>query len=557
MQYFISRGDLYALQLTTLNSSLTRLTPINRDRDNTDDTDTNPFLIPDSGSGLNTADFLLPEPSGAQQYVYTIHHRHAFIAVGQYIIELLLNTDTPNYHRIRIGHTALKLEARTVADETYLFVLYETNNRGYVATYRKYSNRNWGKYGRYDVLVYSPEWFDITKMSNIIFFSADDWHYSYKVTYIAVAVGHTIYFKEILDSFEFSIAIPEPCNRILSINFNEVKQTLFVVCTNITFYFSYLDYQIYTSGLWNRTGLTDFSDDGRIAAIATNHSGGMTTVTIHGLNFEPISDHDETVYEFHHFHHVASRSLIIIGDFVTASKTLHYYCYIEQMQYGIVCISVERALQNVRNEGIINDATFILPNTHAVLCSSTKSCPVMYSHREILAVQVNVCEQDQECVNIAMFFNMSSLENFANVTDVSLDMLAFKADTHPILISPPRNKTLIKPHATKTVSAITSTTVESSTPQKTPSVLPPLNHWPTLNTPANNSTATNTELADLLETCQSDLVITSDAYSQLLSVTITLCVCFSVAMLITILILVGLICYNRKEKSHACKDCKN
>ena len=64
--------------------------------------------------------------------------------------------------------------------------------------------------------------------------------------------------------------------------------------------------------------------DGRIAAIATNHSGGMTTVTIHGLHFEPVLDRDEEVYEFHHFHHVASRSLIIRGEFVTKRCFITY-----------------------------------------------------------------------------------------------------------------------------------------------------------------------------------------------------------------------------------------
>ena len=552
MQYFLSRGELYALHITTTNASLTRLTPVNRD--SATDQYTNPFILPDSvGSGLNSTE-LLPDYSEMQQYVYTVYNHHAFVAVGQYIIELLLNTDTPNYHRIHIGHSALQIEARNFADETYLFVLYETNSRGYVASYRKYSNRNWGKQGQHDVLVYTPEWFDLSKMSNIIFFSADDWHYSYKVTYVAVAVGHTIYFKEILDSFEFSIAVPEPCNRILSINFNEVKQTLFVVCTNITYYFSYLDYQIYTSGLWNRTGLTQFSHDGRIAAIATNHSGGMTTVTIHGLHFEPVLDRDEEVYEFHHFHHVASRSLIIRGEFVTVFHNLHYYCYIEQMQYGIVCINVERALMNVRNEGIIDDATLILPNTHTVLCASTKDCPVMYSHKEVLVVQVRVCEHDQACVTLGMLFNMSSLENFANLTDVSLDMLAYKTDPKPLLISPPQNNSLfhstaVRPLPTHTKSSTASYNIPLHTPAREPD-------RPTLLTPANtDSAAANVEIAELLETCQNDLIATDTAYNQLLTVTIALCVCFCVAMVVTILILVGLICFNRREKSRACKNC--
>ena len=552
VQYFISGGELYALEITTKNTSLTRLTPINRDSVTTESS-TNPFLVPETGSGLNIAPDLLQELSSTpQQYVYTVDGHHAYIAVGQAVIVLLLNTETPNYHRIEIGQTPLKLEARDLGGEKYLFVLYETNSRGYVSAYRKYSNGNWGKQGQYNLLVYSPQWFDLSQMSNILFVSADDYHYSYKVTYVALAVGNIVYFKELLDFFEFTIPTPEPCSQIVSIEFNEVKQTLFIVCTNITFYFSYLDYQLYTSSLWNRTGHVSFAHDGRVAAIATNHSGGMTTVTIHGLNFEPSGDEDERVYEFQHFHHVASRSLIIHGEFVTASKNLHYYCYIEQMESGIVCINVELALVNVRNEGIINDATLVLPNTHAVLCPSTKECPVMYSHDEMLVVEVRVCEQGTGCVGLAMIFNMSSLENIANLTHVSLDMLAYKADTQPIIISPSTNTTTpvrssaATPKATKTFnSAVSTSTSVIQTPVSVASE----------STPTTTVSSTdNMDMAKLLDTCQSDLALIDTAYSRLLTVTIALCVCFSTAMVVTILILVALICCNKRGTTKT-KDC--
>ena len=462
--------------------------------------------------------------------------------MGQAVVVLLLNTKTPNYHRIDIGETPLQLEARELDGEKYLFVLYETNSRGYVSAYRKYSNGNWGKQGQYDLLVYSPQLFNLSQMSNILFVSADDYHYSYKVTYVALAVGHTVYFKEILDSFDFTISAPEPCNQIVSIEYNEVKQTLFIVCTNITFYFSYLDYQLYTSGLWNRTGLVSFAHDGRIAAIVTNHSGGMTTVTIHGLNFQPSQDTNERVYEFQHFHHVASRSLIIHGEFVTPSRNLHYYCYIEQMEFGIVCINVERALVNVRNEGIVNDAALILPNTHAVLCPSTKECPLMYSHHEILVVQVRVCERDTACVTLAMIFNMSSLDNIANLTHASLDMLAYKADPEPITISAPSptqtSSSEITPIATKASKSAASkySTLLLQTPVLVASE------------PTILSTTDTGDMVELFEMCQNDLVVTNTAYSQLLTVTIALCVCFSTAMVITILVLVALICCNRRGK---------
>ena len=485
--------------------------------------------------------------------MYTVHHHHVYIAVGRDVIVLLLNADTPNFHRIGTGKTPLRLVAHDFGEETYLYVLYETDSRGYVAAYRKYSNRIWGKHGQYDLQVYSPDLFDVTKISNIIFFEADDWHYSYKVTYVAVAVGYTIYFKEILDDFEFSINIPAPCDRILSINFNEIKQTLFVVCGNITYYFSYSEYRLYQSSLWNRTGETHFTHDGKIAAILTNHSGDMTTVTIHGLHFEPVVDGNERVYQFHHFHHVASRSLIIRGQFISASSTLHYFCYIEQLEFGIVCINVEQALMNIRTEGVLVDATVILPNTRSVMCSSSADCPVMYSHKDFFAVQVQHCEQDASCESIVMLFNMSSLENIANITGASLDVHAYKSHPHPILISPPPNmvegnriQLIISP----SVTAESSTTVSVNAPGPTQGTVP--NCAPTSilkEAPPTATDATSHEdTQDLLDTCQNDLIAITTTYDHLLYVTISLCVCFCVAMVITILLLVVMIYFSKREK---------
>lgn len=552
--YFISNEELYALHITNgNNNSVVSLSPINRDGANLNVS--NPFLPQNEGSGI--MDDISPESTGSK-YVYTVHHHHAYIAVGHDVIELLLNSDTPNYHRLSVGHSPIQLIARDFGDETYLYVLYEENNRGYVAAYRKYSNKNWRKYRQQDLLVYSPEQFDLSRMSNILFFNADDWHYSYKVTYVAVGVGYRIYFKEILDEFNFNVNIPKPCDEIISINFNEIKQTLFVVCSNVTFYFSYVDYQIYESSLWNRTGQTHFSKDGRIAAIATNHSGDMTTVTVHGLHFEEVEIKEEKVYEFQHFHHVASRSLIVQGEFVTVSNTLHYFCYIEALEFGILCINVEQALMNVRNEGILNGVTTILPNTHSVICSSYADCPVMYSHHDLFVVQAQVCER-QDCERLVMLFNMSTQENIANISGVSLDMYAYKAHQIPILISQPVNYTITvtQPKPTHTIPPPSSTPLPTQTPHFT---FPTTDSFAT--SPPDESTSSptavtdNKETQDILESCQNDLVATNTSYDELLYITITLCVCFSVAMMVTIILLVLMICFGKREKSGVCKDCK-
>jgi hypothetical protein len=551
--YFISKETMYAVYIRNGNSSIVRLSPINRDGDHAITPENlNPFLVPisDEGSGTVT-DTIFHDSSESQLYVYTVHHHHAYIAIGETVLELLLNADTPNFHRINIGHSPIQLVARDFGQETYLYILYEEDDRGYVAVYRKYSNRNWGKHGQNDLLVYSPRLFDLSLMSNVLFFSADDWHYSYKVTYVVIAVGYTIYFKEILDDFEFNINVPRPCDRIISLNFNEIKQTLFVVCTNVSFYFSYIEYQIYASSIWNRTGLTYFSQDGRIAAIATNHSGDMTTVTIHGLHFKEVQDKNEKVYEFQHFHHVASRSLIILGEFITVSSTQHYYCYIEVLEFGIICIDVEQALMNQRQEGTLNGATLVLPNTHSLTCSSYANCPVMYSHNGLFVVQVMVCDHD--CESVVMLFNMSTLENIANITGVSLDMHAYKAHPHPIVISPSLNDSVVHENTTQPKPTHTNSPVQplisiKNIPMQTPHT------QPTSNTEVTTQTSDTRQ--ELLDTCQSDLVAINTSYDQLLYITITLCVCFCVAMLVTILLLVLMICISRREKPNVCKECK-
>ena len=123
----------------------------------------------------------------------------------------------------------------------------------------------------------------------------------------------------------------------------------------------------------------------------------------------------ESRYE--HFHDVAFRTKIICGEFVTVSPTLHYFCYIEAMEFGISCINVERAMLSNSDS---DTGLMVLPSTLSVVCSSYDQCPVMWSHNDLLVAKVQLCEQD--CEGIVMFFDMSTLENIANITGSSLDV---------------------------------------------------------------------------------------------------------------------------------------
>ena len=358
------------------------------------------------------------------QHVYTVHRHRAYVATGRDVVVQLLNPDAPHYHRISTGRNPLQLAVGEYGRETYLYVLYEENDRGYIATYRRYGVRRWGKQGQIDLLVYSPQWFELSRMSNVIFFEGLDWYHPYSVMYVAYAVGYRVYFKNILDASQFSyrylwfsIQISKPCETITSINFNQQTQALFVGCQNTTFHFLFSQFKVNQSIIWNRTGHTYFSGGGNFAVIATNRSGDMTTLTVHSLKFQ-------------HFHHVASRALILNGVFVTPSKHQHYFCYVEQGEFGIICIDVERALSNFEKDGVIKDAAMLLPNTSSVSCASYSDCPIMYSRGDLLVAQVLACEE--ACQTKVMFFNMSCLKNTLNLTNVSLDMLAYKAHLSPI-----------------------------------------------------------------------------------------------------------------------------
>ena len=384
--------------------------------------ETSPFLPQNDGSGMSLGEIAGP------QHVYTVHRHRAYVAIGRDVIVQRLNPDAPHYHRISTGRNPLQLAVGEYGRETYLYVLYEENDHGYIATYRRYGVRRWGKQGQIDLLVYSPQWFELSRMSNVIFFGLD-WYHPYSVMYVAYAVGYRVYFKDILDASQFSIQIPKPCETITSINFNEQIHALFVVCQNTTFYFSFSQFKVYQSSIWNRTGHTYFSGEGNFAVIATNRSGNMTMLTVHILKFTPVRGGNE-VHMFQHFHHVASRALILNGVFVTPSKHQHYFCYVKQGEFGIICIDVERALSNFEKDGVIKDAVMLLPNTSSVSCASYSDCPIMYSRGDLLVAQVLACEE--ACQTKVMFFNMSCLKNTLNLTNVSLDMLAYKAHPSPI-----------------------------------------------------------------------------------------------------------------------------
>ena len=104
-------------------------------------------------------------------------------------------------------------------------------------------------------------------------------------------------------------------------------------------------------------------------------------------------------------HHVTSRSEIISGAFVTVSAALHYFCYVEQLQFGISCINVELAVLNNGTEPEIH-----LPNSSSLTCSSDTNCPILHSYQRSLVAKTEICDKER-CTNTTLVFDLSTLEN--------------------------------------------------------------------------------------------------------------------------------------------------
>ena len=266
LYHFITRGELYVAYLTNDDTSQTRIIKLVP-------SPTSSHEGSSSGSGMVNINHNFSELLSSKN-VYAVYNHCAYVAVGQDIIELMLDAEMPYFDRIRIGHMPTQVQPyKHLGRCTSLNVHYEKEGRGFVAIYRKCNNGSW---------------------------------------------------------------------RIKTVR-------------------------------------------------------------------------KESRYE--HFHDVTSRTKIICGEFVTVSPTLHHFCYIEAMEFGISCINVERAMlpNNDSDTGLM-----VLPNTWSVVCSSYDQCPVMWSHNDLLVAKVQLCEQD--CEGIVMLFDMSTLENIANITGSSLDI---------------------------------------------------------------------------------------------------------------------------------------
>lgn len=544
-----TNNTMYAVAIGSNNSDLIILAT----REKGSNITSNPFEPQSDGSGEQALS--LEEHSSL---VYDTHLHHAYIAMGDDIIILTLNSENPVYERLHIGHTPLQIKVYLYAGLVTIFVLYEENSRGYVVIYRKVEHQ-WRSVFTEPTLLYSPAWYDLDKLSNVIFFLAEDFYVYSHTVYVAVAVGWNVHICELFDGTYRTVEAELPCDNITRLLFNEQKQTMFIECLETTQYFDYRGYRFLRSSAFDTVGTTYFSQDERYGAIVHDTSG-VSIVTMFDLH---IRQHDSEE-PFYYFRLASSLGKIAYAEFVSINRSKHYFCYAEVGGLGINCIDVELAMQNIDRPGL---AVSRLPNT-ADICNKA-SCSSLYAHHDLLAVSRRSCTM-RECKHTLMVFNMSTLQNTWNGTGIRAEFLAWKPH--------PRNLTTTPTEPTASLSSETPTSeIPSSnipTSETSASEIPtsetPTSEIPTSETPTSETLSSDvstphtstaidpeatTDLAATLASCEEQLHLSEQSYQTLLWITIAVCVTFCIAMIILILILVTFLCLSKGEKSDACKCC--
>ena len=67
----------------------------------------------------------------SSQHLYTEHNNSVYIVIGEDIVELILNGETPQLNRILVGHPPTEIYVNTSGSRTYLTVHYEENSHSF------------------------------------------------------------------------------------------------------------------------------------------------------------------------------------------------------------------------------------------------------------------------------------------------------------------------------------------------------------------------------------------------------------------------------------------
>ena len=579
--YFSDGSNFFAVVPGTDQSELKQFHP----HEKGSVTPLNPFQIGQEGSADGEPNVTLA------RLVHFVFQHHIYVAVDEDIIILNLNHTNPVYEHIPIGHIPLQVWVFEVSRNLYLYVLYEENQRGRLATFRKYDNHVWGRYGPDGLLLYSPQWYDLEKITKPIIFKASDLvDPSHDSTYAAVASGWNININTLSSRTYLMIEVPIPCDNITRLVYNHHRHDMLVECHETTMYFHYESDEFIREDLWEKKiGNSSFSPhDGRYASIISNASDISIITVIQLFDTKP---------HYKYFHLASSIGRVAVAQFVTISRTKHYLCYTEYSVPGVKCVDVEKAILNPDIPGV---GLVRLQDTEAVWNQDTDTL-TMYSHQNILVLSGESCVTDP-CQNLLMTFDMTSLKNIWNVTGIKPEFMAWRPDplvsnratqapseaTQPsafnVTEEPTEPETIptSEPTQPKTIPTSEPTQPESFPTLEIPSSVPteepktdsvplsekptkpdfvpspenpskpdaipkPTPEDPTLLTGTTNSIPSPNSLASSPESCGAQLSKAASNYERLLWITITICTCFCIAMVIVITLMALMICLTRSS----------
>ncbi len=361
--------------------------------------------LSERGSGDNRA------LSADRQLIYDVLHNHAYIAMDTNVLIVNLNTSNPpylSYETLDIGHIPTAVKAFTLnAGDPFVAVTYTTaGDREYLRRFRKYDNRVWGYYGE-PVLVVTPFWYNVSRISNTLIYKAADSLSTFVDTvWAAVAEEWYIYTVDLVDGTTRTFSTPEPCDNIQRLVHSEHRQRMLVQCAEATVFFDSKQKEFYK--LWSEViGTVSIAASGKYGAVVDTAGTGLTVLHLHGDYQATSVDVQGTI-----------RNLLFVD---TGTKNLHYLCYVEQVNevFAVKCLNIEQ-LNSTQN--------------HALLFQGvTDIAPTLYSHRNLLTVKHFAVD---DCP-LLQVFDMITLTNTHNVTNVNPALITFK----PLPLSPTKNAT--------------------------------------------------------------------------------------------------------------------
>lgn len=495
-------------------------------------------LTPDmEGSG---GDQLSPEKHVCQRLVYDVLHHYAYIAVETNIIVVHLNIsmDTKandsylDYEVLTVGHRPDQIEAFKYGDDTVLLIHYYTpGHKGYVRRYRKYDNQVWADYGS-PVLVTSPSWYDIDSISNTLLYKARDTYYDYDTLWVAVASRWYIHACSLIDGIYRTYLAPEPCDNITRLVYSHHRQQMLIECKEATVLFNAREKLF--SAIWNNVvGTVYISTSGRYGAVVNITKSTITIIHLHHVENEG--------YRMIRLERTHGR--VANATFVDVNSTQHYFCYFELQDddsyYSIYCIDIELGFKHNNTSQFIR-VSIQLPHS---LTPTAEACTDLYTHHNLLLFQRNVCNKDN-CISIIQVYDMTTLTNTYNITGVDPTFLAYKALSIQL---PTELPTKIPNNTIDTFTTNTSDIVPTS--MSDPVTMETQTSLSTIETTTprymytpTHPEATPTSNEELLAHCTRELTDTKASYEQLLQITVLVCSLFCVALIITILLLVMVMC---------------